>query len=196
MSGRATARVPVTPRATTARAVPARSAPRSPSRPQLSVVATPPARPRRRARAALRSRRAPFVLLVVALLAGTTVGLLVLNTAIAVDSLQASRLRADNAQRAQDVQSLEQQVIDGNTPAAIAQAAVAAGLVPAGAAAYLVLDPDGTPVLRGEPAPAEAPPAPAPPAPEPPAPSAPAPSAPAPSAPAPSAPAERPAGGN
>lgn len=183
MSGRATARVPVTPRAASARAVPARTAPRSPSRPQLSVVVTPPARPRRRARAALRSRRAPFVLLVVALLAGTTLGLLVLNTAIAVDSLQASRLRADNAQRAQDVQRLEQQVIDGNTPAAIAQAAVAAGLVPAGAAAYLVLAPDGAPVLRGAPAPAEAPPAPEPPAP-------------APSGAAPSAPAERPAGGN
>ncbi|MGY2129362.1 hypothetical protein [Blastococcus sp. SYSU DS0617] len=193
MSGRATARVPVTPRAATARAVPARTAPRSPSRPQLSVVTTPPPRPRRRARAALRSRRAPFVLLVVALLAGTTLGLLVLNTAIAVDSLEASRLRADNAQRAQDVQRLEQQVIDGNTPAAIAQAAVAAGLVPAGAAAYLVLDPDGAPVLRGEPAPAEAPPAPEPPAAES---SAPQPPAPESSATEPSAPAERPAGGN
>jgi CO/xanthine dehydrogenase FAD-binding subunit len=137
------------------------------------VVAAPAPRPRRSARTALRSRRAPFVLLVVALLAGTTLGLLVLNTAIAVDSLEATRLRADNAQRAQDVQRLERQVIDGTTPAAIAEAAAAAGLVPSGTAAYLVLDADGTPVLRGEPVPAEAPPAP----PEP-------------------APAERPAGGN
>jgi len=177
MSSRATARVPVNPRTSSARAVPARTtpraAPRSHPRPQLSVVAAPAPRARRSPRRSLRSRRAPFVLLVVALLAGTTLGLLVLNTAIAVDSLQASRLRADNAQRAQDVQRLEQRVIDGNTPAAIAEAAVAAGLVPAGAAAYLVLDPEGAPVLRGEPAPAEAPPAP----------------------PAP-APAERPAGGN
>ena len=51
-----------------------------------------------RARAAgrprsLRHRRAPFVLLVVALLVGTTLGLLVLNTAIAVDSLKATQLR-------------------------------------------------------------------------------------------------------
>ena len=176
MSNRATARVPVTPRTSSARSVPVRTAPRTTPRsprPQLSVVAAPTPRPRRSARTALRSRRAPFVLLVVALLAGTTLGLLVLNTAIAVDSLEATRLRADNAQRAQDVQSLEQRVTDGNTPAAIAQAAVAAGMVPAGAAAYLVLDPEGAPVLRGEPVPAEAPPAP----------------------PAP-APAERPAGGN
>jgi hypothetical protein len=171
MSSRATARVPVTPRATTARAVPSRTTPRtgarSTPRPQLSVVATPPARPRRRARESLRSRRAPFVLLVVALLAGTTLGLLVLNTAIAVDSLEASRLRAENAARAQQVQSLEQRVVDENTPAALADAARKAGLVPAGPPAYLVLDPDGTAVLRGEPVPAEAPPAPveAPPAP-------------------------------
>ncbi|RBY79223.1 hypothetical protein DQ239_06125 [Blastococcus sp. TF02-09] len=160
MSSRATARVPLGQRTSSARAVPTRTAPRSP-RPQLSVVAAPAPRPRRSARTALRSRRAPFVLLVVALLAGTTLGLLVLNTAIAVDSLEATRLRAENAQRAQDVQRLERQVVDGNTPAAIAQAAVAAGLVPSGAAAYLVLDPEGAPVLRGEPAPAEAPPAPA-----------------------------------
>jgi hypothetical protein len=184
MSSRASARVPVTPRTATARTTSSRTAaratPRSQPRPQLSVVAAPPARPRRSPRTALRSRRAPFVLLVVALLAGTTLGLLVLNTAIAVDSLEASRLRADNAQRAEDVQRLEQRVIDGNTPAAIARAAEATGLVPAGAAAYLVLDPEGTPVLRGEPSPAEAPPAPEPP--------------PAPGSP--TAPAERPAGGN
>lgn len=156
---RATARVTVPPR-TAPRAVPSRTTPRS-SRPQLSVVAPLPARPRRQPRTALRHRRAPFVLLVVALLAGTTLGLLVLNTAIAVDSLEATRLRAENAQRAQDVQRLEQRVVDGNTPAAIARAAVEAGLVPAGVAAYLVLDPEGNHVLRGEPSPAEAPPAPA-----------------------------------
>jgi hypothetical protein len=97
------------------------------------------------------------VLLVVAMLVGTTLGLLILNTAIAVDSLKATELRADNAARAQEVQRLEQQVVSRRTPAEIAQAAVAAGLVPAGPAAYLVIDPDGGSVLRGTPAPAEAP---------------------------------------
>lgn len=183
MSSRATARVPVTPRTASARAVPARTTPRPHPRPKLSVVAPPPPRARRRPRTALRHRRAPFVLLVVALLAGTTFGLLILNTAIAVDSLEASRLRTDNAQRAQDVQRLEQQVVDGTTPAAIAQAAVDAGLVPAGPAAYLVLGPEGA-LLRGEPAPAEAPPAP------------PVEAPPAPPAEAPPAPADGPAGGN
>jgi hypothetical protein len=97
------------------------------------------------------------VLLVVALLVGTTLGLLILNTAIAVDSLKATELRVDNAARAQEVQRLEQQVVSGGTPAEIARAAVEAGLVPAGPAAYLVIDPDGGSVLRGTPAPAPAP---------------------------------------
>jgi hypothetical protein len=56
------------------------------------------------------------VLLIVALLVGTTLGLLVLNTAIAVDSLKATQLRADNAARAQEVQRLEQQVVSGGPP--------------------------------------------------------------------------------
>jgi hypothetical protein len=91
------------------------------------------------------------------MLVGTTLGLLILNTAIAVDSLEASELRAENAARAQEVQRLEQQVVAGDTPAEIAAAAVAAGLVPAGPAAYLVIDPDGGSVLRGTPAPAAGP---------------------------------------
>jgi hypothetical protein len=91
---------------------------------------------------------------VVALLIGTTLGLLVLNTAIAVDSLKATQLRVANAERAEEVQRLEQQVVSGSTPAEIARAASAAGLVPAGPAAYLVVGPDGESVLRGTPAPA------------------------------------------
>ncbi|RBY85576.1 hypothetical protein [Blastococcus sp. TF02A-30] len=153
MSSRATARVQATPRTTTRTPGP-RAGARTTPRPQLRVVPSAPARTRRPARA-LAGRRAPFVLLIVALLAGTTLGLLVLNTAIAVDSLKATQLRAENAQRAEEVQRLERSVVEGNTPAEIARAAVAAGLVPAGSAAYLVLDPDGGSVLRGTPAPAE-----------------------------------------
>jgi hypothetical protein len=91
---------------------------------------------------------------VVALLVATTLGLLILNTAIAVDSLKATQLRADNAARAQEVQRLEQRVVTASTPAEVARAAVAAGLVPAGPAAYLVIEPDGTSVVRGTPEPA------------------------------------------
>jgi hypothetical protein len=150
---RATARVPgpAGPRTTP------RTGSRATPRPELRLVPGVPAvRSRRLAPRALQHPRAPFVLLVVAMLVGTTLGLLVLNTAIAVDSLKATELRAENAERAQEVQRLEQQVVSAGTPAEIARAAVAAGLVPAGPAAYLVIDPDGGSVLRGTPAPAGA----------------------------------------
>ena len=158
MSDRAAARA-VPPRGALPRTTPPRRA--TPRPPALSVVAPPvppkaPAasRPGRRVRSTPTTRRAPFVLLLVALLVGTTLGLLILNTAIAVDSLKATQLQADNAERAQEVQRLEQRVVSGGSPAQIASAAVAAGLVPAGPAAYLVIAPDGTVTLRGTPEPA------------------------------------------
>jgi hypothetical protein len=167
MSDRAAARaVPrraVPPRGTSPRVSTPRTGPQraTPRRPELSVVekpaaakAAPAARPARRTRNRPATRRAPFVLLVVGLLVVTTIGLLVLNTAIAVDSLKATQLQAENAERAQEAQRLEQQVVTGASPAEIASAAVAAGLVPAGPAAYLVIAPDGTVTLRGTPQPA------------------------------------------
>ena len=145
-------RTPSTVRAGTASP---RTGSRATPRPELRLVPGPATvRSRRRT---LLHPRARFVLLVVAMLVGTTLGLLVLNTAIAVDSLKATQLRAGNAERAQEVQRLEQRVISGGTPAEIARAAVAAGMVPAGPAAYLVIDPDGGSILRGTPAPAKAP---------------------------------------
>jgi hypothetical protein len=108
-------------------------------------------------------RRAPFVLLVVGLLLGTTLALLFLNTAIAVNSLKATEQRAENTERTQRLEQLEEQVVTAGTPTAMAAAAAAAGLVPSGTAGYLVIGPDGAVVLRGTPAPAEAPPAPEPP---------------------------------
>jgi hypothetical protein len=102
-------------------------------------------------------RRAPFVLLVVLMLVGTTVSLLLLNTAIAVDSLEAGQRRAVIADQAQQVDRLEQQVLTGGTAAELARAAADAGLVPSGAAAHLVLGPDGTSAVRGEAVPAPAP---------------------------------------
>jgi hypothetical protein len=154
MTGRATARTTgPTPRTTPGSG--RRPAARAVPRPELRLVApTGATRPRRTAVRALRHKRAPFVLLVVALLVGTTVGLLVLNTAIAVDSLKATQLRTENAERAEEVQRLEQQVVTARTPAEIARAAAEAGLVPAGPAGYLVVEPDGGSVLRGTPQPA------------------------------------------
>lgn len=127
--------------------------------PQLRLVpqaGTTPVRTPPRVRPTAR-RRAPFVVLLVGLLVATTVGLLLLNTAIAVDSLDASRQRAANADQAEQVARLEQQVVTADTAAELARAATAAGLVPPGAAAHLVLQPDGTSVLLGDATPATAP---------------------------------------
>jgi cell division protein FtsI (penicillin-binding protein 3) len=126
-------------------------APRVPAVPELRLL---PGGAGLRAAAPWSGRRAPFVLLVVVLLVATTIGLLVLNTAVAVNSLKATALRTENAEKAEEVQELEQQVVSGGTPAQLASAAAAAGLVPAGAAAYLVIAPDGSATLRGTPEPA------------------------------------------
>ena len=168
MTTRATARVSIragstragstragSPR-TTPRATP-RTGARTTPRPELRLVQGVTAtRVRRRPSSLLRHRRAPFVLLVVALLVGTTLSLLVLNTVIAVDSLKATQLRTANADRAEELQRLEQKVVSGSTAAEVARAAAAAGMVPAGVAAHLVIAPDGSAVLRGTPEPAPA----------------------------------------
>jgi hypothetical protein len=128
-----------------------------PVRPELRLVTgSAPVRAPRRTRS-----RAPFVLLVLALLVGTTLSLLVLNTAIAVDSLKATSLRQQNAHRVQEEQLLRQQVINGSTPQRIAADAAKAGLVPAGTPGYLVVQPHGS-SLRGVPSPAPAPATPTP----------------------------------
>jgi len=145
-----------------------------PVRPELRLVTGPvPARAPRSSRS-----RAPFVLLVLALLVGTTLSLLVLNTAIAVDSLKATSLRHENDRRVQEEQLLRQEVIDGSTTQRIAAEAKKAGLVPAATPGYLVVQPHGS-SLRGVPTPATAPATPTPspkPSPTPPA-SSPSPSA-------------------
>ena len=123
-----------------------------PVRPDLRLVTGPvQARGRTRTRS-----RVPFVLLVLALLIGTTLSLLVLNTAIAVDSLKATSLRQANAHLVQEEQLLRRQVIDGSTPQRIATEATAAGMVPAATPGYLVVQPHGS-SLRGAPSPAPAP---------------------------------------
>jgi hypothetical protein len=149
----------VTPRTAPTAERPATAAAKAATgRPELRIVASAPVRrvPSRPARAP-GGRTAPFVLLVVALLVGTTLGLLVLNTAIGVDAIKASELRARNAELAQDVQTLQQRVVANDTPAALAAVVTAAGLVPAGSAAYLVIAPDGSSTLRGSVTPAPEP---------------------------------------
>ena len=133
-----------------------RSVRATPARPELRLLPVTGPVPSGRALPTQRTRRAPYVLLVVGMLVGTTISLLVLNTAIAVDSLKATSLRKANTQRSEEVQRLQQQVIDAGTPGRLVGDATKAGLVPAGTPGYLVVQPDGTTVLRGTPSPAPA----------------------------------------
>ena len=148
------------PRATTGpvhvpRSAPARRGGPVATGPQLRLVPSATRAPGRDV--AGRRRRAPFVALLVALLVATTLGLLALNTAIAVDSLTANQQRTANAQQAEEVSRLEQQVVAADTAAELARAAAAAGLVQPGAPAHLVLQPDGSSVLLGTAVPAPVP---------------------------------------
>jgi hypothetical protein len=149
MSPRSAAARVVTPR-TTVRTTADRGAarPSTGTRPELRVVPSVPVR-RVSVRPARAEQGGPFALLVAALLVGTALALLVLHIATGVDSISATDLRQANASAAQEVQSLEQQVVANGTPAALAVAATAAGLVPAGSAAYLVIAPDGSSTMRG-----------------------------------------------
>lgn len=152
--------------------------------------------------------RAPFVLLMMVLLAVALVATLWLSTAAAADSyhLQSAQERARNLTERSE--NLSREVANLETAPELARRARALGMVPAGDPAQLVVRPDGAVVLIGQPRRATAPappPAPAPvaapapaPAEPPPAPTGPPPPAPAgpppaaaepPPAPAPAAPA-------
>jgi hypothetical protein len=146
----------------------------------------------------LDSHRAPFVLLMMVLLAVALVATLWLSTAAAADSyhLQSAQERARNLTERSE--NLSREVANLETAPELARRARALGMVPAGDPAQLVVRPDGAVVLIGQPrrATAPAPPpapapvaAPAPAEPPPPAPAGPPPAAAEPPVPAPAAPA-------
>ena len=137
--------------------------------------------------------RARFVVLVMVLLGMALVATLWLSTAAAADSyrLQEAQTQArDLSERAED---LGQRVATLETAPELARRARNLGMVPTGEPARLVVLPDGTVAVIGEPTPATAPAplAPPPPAePVPPAPAEPVPPAPAEPEPVPPPPAE------
>lgn len=108
--------------------------------------------------------RTPFALLVVGLVVGGMSLLLALNTASAANELRRHELAAKDAELAAELQQLKNQVAASAAPGALASAAAALGMVPAGSPAFLKINPDGTVRLLGSPAPASAVLVPAPPA--------------------------------
>lgn len=116
----------------------------APQRTRVQPRATPrvaspaPARQRRSsARPASRPSRAPFVLLVIALLGGGLVSLLLLNTILAQGSFTLHEVQKRNAALAQQEQALERDVALQDSPEVLAKKARALGMVPSGDPAFL-----------------------------------------------------------
>ncbi len=103
------------------------------------------------------ARRAPFVVLVMVLLAVALVATLWLSTAAAADSyhLRSAREAARNLTERSD--NLGREVANLETAPEVARRARGLGMVPAGDPARLVVRPDGAVVLVGQPRRATAP---------------------------------------
>lgn len=107
---------------------------------------------------ARQAARMPFVLLVVALLAGGLISLLLLNSALNQGSFQLSRLKKETTALTDEQQALQRDVDGYSAPDALQRRARELGLVPGGSPVFL--GPDGK--TAGTPATAEAPPPPSP----------------------------------
>ena len=108
------------------------------------------------------AHRAPFVLLVMVLLAVALVATLWLSTAAAADSyhLQSAQEQARNLTERSE--NLRREVANLETAPELARRARELGMVPAGDPAQLVVRPDGSVVLIGQPRRVAAPGPPAP----------------------------------
>ena len=156
--------------------------PRAPQRPAPSETASPPARTaptatRARSAASQRAyarkaqrqpgaaggrgaapaRRAPFVLLVMALLAVGLIASLWLSTAAAADSYRLEQARLQARELSERSEQLRQEVAGLQAAPELARRARELGMVPSGEPARLVMQPDGTVLVVGMPVPATAP---------------------------------------
>ncbi|WP_202125461.1 hypothetical protein [Actinomadura physcomitrii] len=95
--------------------------------PAAAVRARSGSRPARRSAAV--PPRAPFVLLVIALLGGALVSLLLLNTVLAKDAFTLSKLEQQNKELDQRGQELQAQNEEENSPQNLARKAEAQGMV-------------------------------------------------------------------
>ncbi|WP_310941847.1 hypothetical protein [Streptomyces sp. gCLA4] len=102
--------------------------------------------------------RMPFVLLVVALLAGGLISLLLLNSALNEGSFQLSRLKKETTALTDEEQALQRDVDAHSAPDALQRRARELGLVPGGSPVFI--GPDGK--VSGSVSVAEAPPSPTP----------------------------------
>ncbi|SFQ07104.1 Septum formation initiator [Amycolatopsis arida] len=122
-----------------------------------------PAPARRRVLLRRPRSRTSFVLLMMGLLAAGVAASLWLSTQAIADTYRLERLREDTAGLAERVDQLQREVTGLESPAALDERARRLGMVPGGDPARIVVAPDGTTTLVGEPKAAVAPPPPPPP---------------------------------
>lgn len=103
-----------------------------------------------------KAARAPFVIVVVAMLAAGLLGLLALNTLLAQDAFHLHELQASGKALDEREQALEKEVEALQAPASLASRATALGMVPGGPPAFLRL-PDGAVLGQADPQTPEAP---------------------------------------
>lgn len=95
--------------------------------------------------------RASFVLIMMGLLAAGVATTLWLTTQAIADSYRLEQLRTANAGLAESKERLQREVAKAESPASLAPKARELGMVPGGDPAHIVVGPDGTSTLVGEP---------------------------------------------
>jgi hypothetical protein len=128
----------------------------APSRREIPAQRRPATRPTTRRATPpvpVSAPRAPFVVLVLALVAAGIVGLLLLNTAINTNAFTLSRLRDKQSTLDAREQQYKRDLADLESPGSLQAAATRMGLVPAGSTAFIRL-PDGKVIGVPQPAPA------------------------------------------
>ncbi len=95
--------------------------------------------------------RASFVLMMMGLLAVGVATTLWLTTQAIADSYRLEQLRTANAGLAESKERLQREVAKAESPASLAPKARELGMVPGGDPAHIVVAPDGTSTLVGEP---------------------------------------------
>jgi hypothetical protein len=102
--------------------------------------------------------RASFVALIIGVLTVGIVATLWLSTQAIEDSYRLEQAKQKADQLAERAAQLQQEVTEKESAASLAERAQAMGMVPAGDPARLIVQPDGTVVVVGEPTPVQAPP--------------------------------------
>ena len=115
----------------------------------------PVAKPSTRTTDTRASGTAPFVLLIMVLLTGGLVATLWLSTAAAADSYRLDEARQVARDLSEQSERLHRDVEAAQSAPALAAAARAQGMVPAGEPAVLVIAPDGSSQVVGDPKPAQ-----------------------------------------